>query len=439
MSGGGDTTNTTNTGLGTKQYKALSAAETAGVKAGVADNKAQTKTLMNNNDNQTATLQKNIQGQTKNLTAQNNAQTATINTGFANTNANIDAEAKGINTNVNTGFANTNANIDAEAKGINTNLTTGFAGVNSGIAGVNDTVVEGFTATNENLGAVNSNVVGGFNALGKANATSFTSLADLMGTGFGGAAAQLSEAQKQILAGQAGIATAAQNNRSALDTYYGGLAAGQAGITNQVGGLQTDFADFTGGYDEDVAIANKARADIQTGQQTGFAANGAAIAGASDAATQGEQRLLSAVGGPSVAQVSQAAQQPSTGFANTPAPTAPPNTSGQAPTQATQLLGQAYEAALNPNIDPSLRQRFGVLASSFNPQGQLIPQSTLQDGSTVIRQLDGQGNLRFKTMASNGVGISSGAINVNETFNYLKQVGASSGGSGFATPFSQTM
>lgn len=432
MSGGGDTTtnSTTNTGLGDKQYKGLTA-------QGAAGQKALTNTIVtqaNQNEKKIGTTAAQTQQVVKNNAAQTNKNLAS---GFADVNTGMDAGFTGVNDGLASGFADTGQSLD--------NLSTQVGDVQTGVN-------EGFAATNNNLGVVNDNVNTGFAGLGdlvsggfasqaqadqiqaQAQAAGFTNLTDLLNSGFGGAAAQLTEAQRQILSGQTGLNEALVENRNRLDTFYGGLAEGQASIGEQVGGLQTDFSNFNTGYNQDVTIANAARADLQSGMEGGFASTKAAIGDSTQAVADGQQRLMSAVGGNSVAQN---AAQAATGFSAPPQ--ANTNPAQATSTQLSQLLTSAYDAALNPNVDPALRQRFGVIASSFNEQGQLIPNSTLSDGSTVIRQIDGQGNLRFKTIASNGAGLSSGAINVADTFGILKNLQSTSGGFGFSTPYSQTM
>ena len=53
-------------------------------------------------------------------------------------------------------------------------------------------------------------------------------------------------------------------------TYYGGLAEGQAGIRDDVGGLQSNFQDFRDTYDTNTTLANQTRAELMDTVSGGF-------------------------------------------------------------------------------------------------------------------------------------------------------------------------
>jgi len=422
MGGGGDTTNVTKTGLGDEQYEAL-AQNQSNISTQIEDTAQQSGEKLSKLSDQVGTR----------------ASQQSVDQGLAGVNQNIQQ----VGQQQQEGFANVGENLSSlsdQVSGVDQSVQQTGANLSSQIGGVGSAVNEGFGMTQDQLDRLSGQFAGfdetmtnqidelgvdvgnrlndlsgatqeGFQQASQQRQTGFAGLSDQLGSGFADAATQLSDAQSNIIGGQQQLNTMLEDTGNRLDTYYGGLAEGQQGIAQQVGGVQTGLQGFRQQYDQDTTLANQTRADIQQGlvNSTDMIRDDLQQGRAESSANQ--ERLISAVGGTADA-IREGQQQTRQDFGSLQ-----DTVQGGFKASERQQLGQKINRvrqllqSTGRNLDEQTRQQYSELVSAFDANGNLIEQSIDAQGQLVKRRFDDQGNLIASKFDQTGKQV--GAVNLN--------------------------
>lgn len=325
--------------------------------------------------------------------------------------------------------------VRADTQGLGNRVDTGFANVGNQLTGVGEQV-EGVSGA---LNDLSGNVTTGFDDVNQNVATGFANTTDALNTGFTNQADKLDAASANIMGGQANLQNFLDDLSGRQDIYYGGLAEGQSNILNDVGGLQTAFTGFRNQYDDDTALANRSRADLQEMVTGGIGTLREEMADANDAASRARTNIQAAVNtGNQAAQQGAGAQAAATvNFGKALADI----TAGAQPQSMGELtvardvvnrLGVIRQVLASPNnMDANMRDQYTKLANAFDETGALIPSSVDAQGNTTNRAIDQRSNLLLATANNQGQLIDQSALNMNQLFGAMDQLGYS--GTGNAT------
>ena len=229
------------------------------------------------------------------------------------------------------------------------------------------------------------------------------------------------------------------------DTYFGGLSEGQAGIRENVGGLQSNFQDFRDAYDTNTTLANQTRAELMDTVSGGFNNVRGAIADNFSDTRSDVNRVAAQVGN---AQNSQAAttQSQTMDLSNTIRELASGLTAsnqGQVAAQNSVMdrINTVKNVLLNEgnNIPADIRSQYTDLANAFDASGRLIRESVNNQGLITRRSMDADTNLLSAQFDQGGNAIGQSVINVNNLLGQLENFGYTGAGApGQLTPASMT-
>ena len=455
MGGGSDkTTNVTKTGLGDEQFEQLQKNQ-GNISTQIGDTAEQSQQRLQEVSDQVGTR----------------ASQQSVDQGFAGVNQNVQQ----VGQQQQQGFADVGESLSGlsdqvggvgqQVQQTGANLSDQLGGISTGVGGLNTAVSEGFGMTQDQLDRLSGQFAGfdetmtnQVNELGadvgnrlndlsttvqdqsqqasQERQTGFASLSDQLGSGFGEAATQLADAQSSIMGGQQQLNTMLEDTGNRLDTYYGGLAEGQQGIAQQVGGVQTGLNDFTQQYDQDTTLANQARADIQQGVANSADMIREDMGQIADASSANQERLIAAVGGnaDAIQQGNQQTQQVSAavqgGFQDQQNQQA---RIGQSINRVRSLLSQTAD-----RLDPQTRQQYMDLVSSFDANGNLIPRGVDRSGRSVQRAVDNQNNLILRKFDPAGRAVGTEALNIPAMLEQAAQFEQSLTSGGLMAPYTQT-
>lgn len=436
--GGTPTTNVTNTGLGDSQYSSLRSGQDAirsdigGIATGARDEIRRLEQPISGIDARVRDLSGDVRFGFNDVNRNIQDQTRELGSQFADVNRGI------------TGIDNTVSNIGRD-------VTAGFAGmdnqfnqVGQQLTGLTNNVDQGFANTQQAMatgfGDLRTGMNDQFNQASQERIAGFTGLGDMVGTGFAGQAEFLNNMSANVLGGQRNLQDLLNATGGRLDAYYGDLAAGQQGLSNQVGGVQSGLNDFTAQYGRDTAMAQRQMGDIQQAQQAGTdrIANDLARTQGANAAAQ--QRLMDAVGG-----VGQDLQSGTNRTLSTLSQQ--DATQDRAQQEIAQRINTIRELVqtTGQNLDASTRQQYTDLANSFDQAGNFIANSVDQQGFRISRALDNQGNLLLNRFDQAGNRVGSNVLNMPLMFQqaeaYQQMLAAQMapvGGLASPLPFAQT-
>lgn len=436
--GGGKspTTNVTNTGLGDSQYASLRSGQDSirndigSVSTGARDEIRRLEQPIDQIDNRV-----------QNLAGDQRMGFADVNRALESQSQSFGSQLAGVNqglSGVNTAVGNVGRDVTAGFS----NMDNQFSQVGQQLTGLDNNVTQGFANAADRMNAGFTDLRTGmddqFDTASQERMAGFTGLGDMVGTGFAGQADFLNQMSTNILGGQAGLNDLLTATGGRLDTYYGDLAQGQAGIADQVGGVQTGLNDFTNQYDDDVALANRSRADIQQGMmnQTDRIRND--VGAMQNANNEAQQRIMQAVSGVQD-DVRTSVDQSRAGFANTLA------TSADARSDFNQQIGTVrnFLATAGRSLDAGTQSQYTDLVNSFDQTGALIPNSIEQSGLRISRALDNGGNLLLDRSDPAGNPVNRRLLNVPQMLSQAQQyqqtlaAGQVQSG-GFASPFTQS-
>ena len=283
-----------------------------------------------------------------------------------------------------------------------------------------------------------------FDTVDKSISEGFTGASDQLTGGFADQAAALETLSSNILGGQGSLQEYLEGMSGRQDTYYGGLAEGQAGIQSSVGGLQDNFTQFERQYTDDTTLANQARAELADQVTGGFNL------------VRDDLKGVQATGSQERAQITRNTEQTLQNQSNmeTDFGSALRNISAGVEAQSTaetntrndikQRLQTIREVILaeGQNLDPALSMQFAKFADSFDEAGKLISRSTARNGNVTQRAFDDANNLRLATFDPQGNLLDSSQLNIDEMMSQMDQLGYSgssdTGLMGRSQPFQST-
>ena len=375
--------------------------------------------------------------------------TPTVDTaGMQNVQSSVDTGFTGVNESLDTGFAGVGNQITAlgdQTKGsiyslqnvtsegftnvgdsltsLSDNQTTGFKNLGDSVANLSTAQTEGFTGVNQGITDLSTAMGDNFDEVDTAVSEGFNSVDTLLKEKFNLTDDQITKLSQDVLGGQTTLQEALTNLASKTDTYYGGLAEGQANIQADVGGVQTGLDQFQQDYAQDTAAATQARADLMSNVTGGFAA-------ASD-----ERDNIANVTGKDlfniqnqIAQANQAAAQANQATQNTmsdiarnlamnvgastPEGVQAQNTYLSKLGKIKQLVGDSSFAS---SSDPKLYNAYLEVSQAFDNNGKLVPTTNMMNG-TESRALDADGNLVVANFDTVGTRTAQNVFDLNQIF-----------------------
>tara|TARA_R100001443_G_scaffold117148_1_gene140158 strand:+ start:9539 stop:11068 length:1530 start_codon:yes stop_codon:yes gene_type:complete len=343
---------------------------------------------------------------------------------------------------VNQGFATSVANQgtiignQGSILGGQSNLAAG----QTDILGNQTAMQTGIDAANTGINTANTALTGLGSAVGNVQTgvdTANTNLMNLgadVSQGFADQQTQVSDMQKAVLSGQVSMTDVLNAMRDEQTTQYGDLAANQATITNNIGGVQTGLDTLRTDQQKANTLADQSRAELaktvtggfddvtenQAAQQNQAAKN--AQVSASNQATIQQQAAPN-----TLATFGATAKQLASGQA----------ANGEATPQQTDFLNRLATikqilATQGNNLDESIRAEYATVANAFNDNGTLIAASIDVDGNQVRRGMDNADILITNTYNRQGALSNQKKSDLNQLMAALdtmgyRQVGSRSG------------
>jgi len=332
----------------------------------------------------------------------------------------LGSQFSGINQNINDVYqqgANIGSTLDYEFANLSDNMT----GVNNNLSNLGNTVGQEFSNLSNQVGTgfsdLNTSMNDGLMAASDERQAGFTGLSDQVGTGFAGQADYLNTMSSNILGGQQDLNQRLEDTGNRLDTYYGGLSQGQAGLMDQVGGVQTGLTDLSQEYEDDVALANQDRANIQRGienTRNTISEDVGRMASAQNAAQEG---LMRAVGGVQNTAESTAEELSATRGDMNRGMSAQNSAVEQQRLDFTNRIKQVRDLleVTGETLDNQTRQQYSELVAAFDENGDLIERSFDEQGLMVSRQFDGQNNLIISKFNQSGDQVDNLQLNIDRT------------------------
>ena len=320
---------------------------------------------------------------------------------------------------------------------------TGFAGVNSSLGNVQGSVDTGFSNMNQSFNDVaegqtniqndltdfSGNMTERFNTVDGTLDTGFAGVNENVNTQFNTQNQNLTDLSANVLGGQTNLQSYLEGLSDRSDTYYGGLAEGQAGIMGGVGGLQTGLNDFRENYDANTTLANQTRAELLDTVTGGFNQTRETIADSFQDTSQDIAGVSS--------QVDQQGRQAQASdrttamdFTQTVRDLASGLEAGnrdQASAQGDvlQRLDTVKQvlASQGDDLPEEIRSQYTQLAQAFDQNGKLVRESIDEQGITTRRAMDNQSNVLLANFDQRGTMLGQSMFNVNALLKQMDQVG----------------
>ena len=330
----------------------------------------------------------------------------TTNTGFADVGGRID--------NVNSTLGNVQGSVD-----------TGFSNMNQSL----NNVTEGQTDIQNNLTDISGNMTDRFNTVDSTLDTGFAGVNDNVNTQFNTQNQSLTDLSANVLGGQTNLQSYLEGMSDRSDTYYGGLAEGQAGIMGGIGGMQTGLNDFRENYDANTTLANQTRAELLDTVTGGFNQTRETISDSFNDTSRdinnvsgqvGEQARRAAADAPVTAQeFTQTIRELASGLdAGTREQAAAQDDVVQRLDTVKQVLSTQGE-----NLPDEIRQQYTQLAQAFDQNGKLVRESIDAQGVTTRRAMDNQSNVLLANFDQQGQMLGQNMFNVNSLLKQMDQLG----------------
>ena len=348
---------------------------------------------------------------------------------------------------VNQGFATSVAN-QGQIMSDTGQILSDVGQVRADTQGLGTKVDEGFATTAQTLGDVGTSISDlstsnqtNFDNLNTAVDTGFTDTQNQVSTGFADAQTNRDLLSANILGGQGQLKDYLSDMSGRADVYYQGLAGGQADLTNNLSGLQTNFTDFRDTYDVNTNLANQGRAELQDTVSGGFTNIRRDMGRNFDAAQRDTQNVQAAVdqGNVQAAQGQRAITRDFTkNVTDLAAGMAAPDQRGAAEQNDVLTRLDAVRSILasqGDTLDATLRDQYTKLANSFDANGQLIRESVDANGLTTRRQMDRQSNILLAQFDGSNNLAGQSMINVNALLQQMDALGyGGQGASGDRAP-----
>ncbi len=353
----------------------------------------------------------------------------------------IDTEPLAKTVDMNRGFATSAAN-QGQIMSDTGQILSDVGQVRADTQGLGTKVDEGFATTAQTLGDVGTSISDlstsnqtNFDNLNTAVDTGFTDTQNQVSTGFADAQTNRDLLSANILGGQGQLQDYLSDMSGRADVYYQGLAGGQADLTNNLSGLQTNFTDFRDTYDVNTNLANQGRAELQDTVSGGFTNIRRDMGRNFDAAQRDTQNVQAAVdqGNVQAAQGQRAITRDFTkNVTDLAAGMAAPDQRGAAEQGDVLTRLDAVRSILasqGDTLDATLRDQYTKLANSFDANGQLIRESVDANGLTTRRQMDRQSNILLAQFDGSNNLAGQSVINVNALLQQMDALGYSGQGS----------
>jgi hypothetical protein len=334
----------------------------------------------------------------------------TTNTGFADVGGRLDT----VNSTMNTGFSNVQGSVD-----------TGFSDMNQSF---ND-VAEGQTGIQNSVSDLSGNMTDRFDTVDSTLDTGFAGVNENVNTQFNAQNQNLTDLSANVLGGQTSLQSYLEGMSDRSDTYYGGLAEGQAGIMGGIGGMQTGLNDFRENYDANTTLANQTRAELLDTVTGGFNQTRETISDSFNDTSRDinnvsgqvdEQARRAAASAPVSAQeFTQTIRELASGLdAGTREQAAAQNDVVQRLDTVKQVLTTQGE-----NLPDDIRQQYTQLAQAFDQNGKLVRESIDAQGVTTRRAMDNQSNVLLANFDQQGQMLGQNMFNVNSLLKQMDQLG----------------
>lgn len=377
-------------------------------------------TMMSNQDN-LASGQQNISQQIASI-PQTSVTTQVVDT------SGIENRIGSLEGTTDRGFADVGGrldNVNSTLGNVQGSVDTGFADVGQQLTNVTDGQTNIQNSVSDLGGSMNER----FNTVDANLDTGFAGVNENLNTQFDAQNANLTDLSSNILGGQTNLQSYLEDMSGRADTYYGGLAEGQANIGSQIGGMQTGLADFRDAYDTNTTLANQTRAELLDTVTGGFNQTRETI---SDS-FQDTNREIAGVAG----QVDEQGRQAQAGgqanvqeFTQTIRELAAGLDAGnrdQAAAQqdVVQRLDTVKQvlATQSDNLPDDIRQQYTQLAQSFDQNGRLIRESVNEQGGLTRRSMDNQSNVLMAQFDQQGNMLGQNMFNVNSLLKQMDQLG----------------
>jgi len=384
-------------------------------------------TMMDNQDN-LATGQSNISSQIAAI-PQTSVTTQVVDT------SGIENRIGSLEGTTNTGFADVGGRLDtvnSTLGDVQGSVDTGFADVGQkftdlgeGQTGIQNTISDLGGAVNERINTVDSTLD-----------TGFAGVNENVNTQFNAQNQNLTDLSANVLGGQTNLQSYLEGMSDRSDTYYGGLAEGQAGIMGGIGGMQTGLNDFRANYDANTTLANQTRAELLDTVTGGFTQTGDTIRQGFNDTSRNMDTISSQVDAQSqqadsLARQSQAsAQESSRDFTSSIRELslgiqADSREKAIAQNDVVQRLNTVKQvlATQGENLPQQLRQQYTMLSQSFDQNGALISESLDEQGNVTRRAMDDQSNVIASQFDQQGDMLGRTSFNVNTLLKQMDQLG----------------
>jgi len=362
---------------------------------------------------------------------------SSVDTGFTGVNESLDTGFAGVGNQITALGDQTKGSIDSlqnvtsegftnvgdSLTSLSDNQTTGFKNLGDSVANLSTAQTEGFTGVNQGITDLSTAMGDNFDEVDTAVSEGFNSVDTLLKEKFNLTDDQITKLSQDVLGGQTTLQEALTNLASKTDTYYGGLAEGQANIQADVGGVQTGLDQFQQDYTQDTAAATQARADLMSNVTGGFATasderdNIANVTGKDLFNIQNQI----AQANQAAAQANQATQNTMSDIARNLAMNVGASTPEGVQAQNTYLskLGKIKQLVGDSNFasssDPKLYNAYLEVSQAFDNNGKLVPTTNMMNG-TESRALDADGNLVVANFDTVGTRTAQNVFDLNQIF-----------------------
>jgi hypothetical protein len=326
------------------------------------------------------------------------------------------------------GFADVGGRLDTVNNtlgDVQGSVDTGFASMNQNF---ND-ITEGHTGIQNTLTDVAGNMTERFDTVDNTLDTGFTGVNENINTQFDTQNQNLTDMSANILGGQTSLQEYLEGMSGRADTYYGGLAEGQANLQNNLSGLQSGFTDFRDAYDTNTTLANQTRAELMDTVSGGFNNVRGAIADNFQDTRSDINQVSAQVDNVQnrQANLNQTQTQDFTNTLRDLASGLEATTRDQAASQSDVLnrldTVKQVLAAQGENIPEDIRAQYTALAMSFDQNGRLIRESVDDQGVITRRAMDDQSNVLMAQFNQQGNMLGQSMINVNSLLRQMDNFG----------------
>ena len=417
--GGGDTI--TNTGLGDDQYQTL--ADNQGTISGqIGDARTDADKAYENiygkfssqntaRDKQYKALQKSAAANQKS----SNNQLKALNKQNAGLTKNLGAANKSLGTlnkNVTGGFADMDtgfSDLGKDVAGVQADVTQGFKDQATGFDDLSGDVLDAQKNINTNTDSGLETVTEDFNKGFAAQDTAFEN-----------AATDRTTLQKNILDGQGDLDTDIGAVANSQDIYAQAALDNQDKMISNQSEYKTSFDGFVDRYGQDTELAQQSRADLATAQSNQTDRLREDLGSYAQATATGQNSLgnqLSGVAEGIGSNIQGLGADVQGGFSDVSTDVL------QGQTNLTGRIGNVRNLlqATGEGLDATTREQYSQLSSSFDSNGELIRNSIAQNGDTITREMDDQGNIIESRFNSAGQQVGQVSMNVDQMLSNAEQ------------------